>query len=103
MMLTREQAAATWCPMVRLTACTSAGEIQNGQTVFNRVELGGDPAPKWPTASGCIADKCAMWRWAGVTDIERMDMDEGRLTAVELLQRPARGYCGLAGAPRGAA
>lgn len=89
MMLTREQAAEVWCPMVRLTRATDSGSIVNGQTVFNRVELGASPKPAWPSVSSCIADKCAMWRW----------VQGGQKNSAGDRHPTTRGYCGLAGAP----
>lgn len=76
MLLTKDQAASTWCPMVRLASCHPNGDVQNGQTVMNRLQNGRNAAI--PDCAMCIADKCAMWRWAGLT---------------------ATGYCGLAGKP----
>lgn len=64
MMLTKEQARAVWCPMVRLVAATSDGSVATEQPSFNRVQLGsGARKSATPTAGNCIADECAMWRW----------------------------------------
>lgn len=81
MMLTREQAAATWCPMTRLAAIGAGGVVAHGQSVFNRLQNARDTSI--PDSSICIADRCAMWRWLGPVGAA-----SSRL-----------GYCGLAGAP----
>jgi hypothetical protein len=108
MMLTHEQAAATWCPMARITAATKAGDVPSGQTVFNRVETDGKGG--WPAGSNCVADQCAMWRWGETkreTKEQVIEVRIARLNGVTTEKRveqvpvevPHRGYCGLAGEP----
>lgn len=109
MMLTREHAATTWCPMARLAAATKAGDVSNGQTVFNRVETDGKGA--WPAGSNCVADQCAMWRWGETKRAMKEQVVElrvahvgGGVTIEKRMQSvpvdvPHRGYCGVAGAP----
>lgn len=103
-MHTTEQAGDLWCPMARVA---QVGAVET-QTAYNRTiskthrtvkatwatadsfQLGEDaPEPKEITildvatglsgASYCLADKCAMWRWA----------DSNR----------EAGFCGLASRP----
>lgn len=79
MMLTREQAAATWCPMVRLDRDDSNAH--------------------------CIADQCAMWRWGEYKTVSLAGkvIDEpalgpgGKRLHFTADKEPHRGYCGLAG------
>ena len=47
MMLNREQAGATWCPMVRMSLRNADARARD----------------RVPASSCCIADQCAMWRW----------------------------------------
>lgn len=94
MMLTREQAAATWCPMVR--------------TARNQIATHDDCADqrRVPETCRCIADGCAMWRWGEtkpvlrriVTNAPELGPGAKRMANVTD-QVPHRGYCGLAGAP----
>jgi hypothetical protein len=114
MMLTREQAAATWCPMVRIARHEvieerrSAGSGMEIVSQENHVVGGCNSAsgigcgPRNPASSRCIADKCAMWRW-GETDVrsERKIEEVGALRreVTESITVPTRGYCGLAGRP----
>lgn len=52
MMLTPEQAAAVWCPMIRIGVLPNSG----GPSAIN------DPTTKFH--GNCVAAGCAMWRWA---------------------------------------
>jgi len=84
MILEIGEAYQTWCPMTRMEKATSRGFVNGGQVVFNRVEIEGDSKPGLPSASFCVADRCAMWRWLPSEDLDGSE---------------ARGYCGLAGLP----
>jgi hypothetical protein len=109
-MMTREQAAATWCPMVRLVKATERSTVEHGQPVFNRAEVPG-AGPGVPNASRCIADQCAMWRWGEMKSelqrrvVERTVAFPDRPPELRKFDEdvtvsvPHRGYCGLAGAP----
>lgn len=88
MMLTREQAAATWCPMVRMVKATERSTVEHGQPAFNRAELPGN-ATGVPSSCMCIADQCAMWRW----------IPGCQKNSAGARHPPTRGYCGLAGVP----
>ena len=94
MMLTRKEADGTWCPMVRLAACTPDGGVEQGQSVFNRLQKGNETAI--PDSGRCIADKCAMWRWE--SDPIKLPIVVGR-EANDAQIAAHRGYCGLAGVP----
>lgn len=78
---TPEQAKELWCPMVRLAGCRPSGEVDPGQTVVNRLQIDINSGASIPDSANCIAEKCAMWRWAPQEDDE------------------IRGYCGIAGRP----
>lgn len=119
-MHTTEQATALWCPMARVV---QIGAIETSST-YNRAlvkthrqvkiadqtpesfELGAEPKTSVATlltietqlsgASNCLADKCAMWRWATNGDHEH----DCRVTNTVLTQQPPQaGFCGLASAP----
>lgn len=93
-MHTPDQARELWCPMVRIARhevteqdrpvaggirhLTEQHHIVGG---CNTDALG---RMRVPASCGCIADKCAMWRWAPVKD-------EPSWRTV--------GYCGIAGRP----
>lgn len=113
MMLTREQAASTWCPMVRIARHEETVDLNDKHSApvthivggCNTDALGGT---RVPASCRCIADKCAMWRWgpSDGTHLERRvaeSISAGmRLfsdQAVHVPNTPTRGYCGLAGAP----
>lgn len=91
-MLTREQAATTWCPMVRSIKGGSNCAPQHGE--------------RKPFDANCIADECAMWRWGEyaqelrpkVVDDPAFGPGGKRMTQVSIAV-PTKGYCGLAGAP----
>lgn len=95
MMLTREQAAETWCPMAR-SASSKGG-------TYNRIT----PTGEKPGSCCCIADKCAMWRWGEFKESREHVVREHapdsngntRSTAMEPVKLPVAGYCGLAGRP----
>jgi hypothetical protein len=84
-MLTREQAAATWCPMARASRTDEGGR--------------------------CVADQCAMWRWGETKPVTKEQVVEvrvahvgGGVTTEKRVQQvsvevPHRGYCGMAGKP----
>lgn len=111
MMLTREEAEATWCPMVRIARLEEVPGIisAEGMTVVggcnsdalsrNRVRV--------PASCRCIADKCAMWRWGEyrMGELAGKVIDEpalgpgGKRMHFTANKVPHRGYCGLAGAP----
>lgn len=105
-MNTVEEAKKLWCPMARVAQIgvveTGAAynrallkmhrTIKASQGALDAFELGQDK-PKKPlevtilemqaepsSAAGCMADKCACWRWTAHSGSER-------------------GYCGLAGRP----
>lgn len=98
MMLTREQAAATWCPMVRIArhevvthrepVGSSGMELVRQQDHVvagcNTDALG---STRVPASCRCITDQCAMWRW-GYCAPDPLDPAP-----------PPVGYCGLAGRP----
>lgn len=62
-MMTREQAEKTWCPMVRRARVEQPQGATREIVVAGRSTdaLGGD---RVPASCRCIADRCAMWRWA---------------------------------------
>lgn len=103
MLMTKEQAFKTWCPMVRLAACQPDGNVVSGQTVMNRLQNGKNTA--CPDSAMCIADRCAMWRWEPKYDAAPPAPRHVR----GVLTPPApahgkriestHGYCGLAGRP----
>lgn len=75
-MLTRGQAAATWCPMVRVArneVIEERSPTGGGMELVSREThvVGGcnsasgmGRGPRNPISSRCIADQCSMWRWA---------------------------------------
>lgn len=94
MMLTKEQAATVWCPMVRIGVTPQAG----GPSSIN------DPGTR-EFSGNCIADKCAMWRWGAIPD-PTFQKPANRHPVSPPVTVPrvesVRGYCGLAGMPCGA-
>lgn len=101
MLNTPEQAREKWCPMVRVGVMPSAGGpagVSDPSTEFH---------------GNCIADKCAMWRWAPSPTWHRERQVEDRTFAlvgggtetrqvefeVPVPDAPTQGYCGLAGRP----
>lgn len=91
---TPEQARELWCPMVRLAA-SDGSSVPMGQTVMNRLQDGRKTTV--PDSSRCIADKCAMWRWA-TADMPPPGAEPGKLV-VGVPARLGVGYCGIAGRP----
>lgn len=98
---TPEQARELWCPMVRIARREKIHEerawsTENGVIVAgcNTDALGGMRIPK---SCRCIADKCAMWRWA-TFDAAPPGSEPGKLVACVKV-RAGVGYCGLAGRP----
>lgn len=98
-MLTKEQAAATWCPMVRIArheVVTVEGAPIGNLTLVREEHhiVGGCNTDalgrlRVPASCCCIADRCAMWRWGYDQDgAGGMVDDDVRV-----------GYCGLAGRP----
>ena len=85
MFLTKEQAKETWCPYAHVVSLPAP--VISG---YNRAWIrGGKAENNHPACTGCLADKCACWRWeASLTDID--------LTTSSVEKR---GYCGLAGRP----
>lgn len=117
MLKTPTQARDLWCPMVRIArdeaitietakvgdivAITEERHIVAG---CNRDALGGgnrgEHGEHRPLAScRCIADKCAMWRWA--PKLEAVQPGFWSLTRFPRFKRAAstHGFCGLAGSP----
>lgn len=107
MLTTPEDARYLWCPMVRMARhevvtvegtpvgnLTPVREEHHVVAGCNTDALG---RVRVPASCRCIADKCAMWRWAaGVT----LHPDTGALCMPGLGGAiPAKGYCGLAGRP----
>ncbi|MBW9334572.1 hypothetical protein FEE59_13720 [Herbaspirillum sp. RU 5E] len=68
-MHTPEQAASLWCPMVRIGVTAASG----GPSTIN------DPTSIPEFSGRCIADKCAMWRWA-----------DAAFPCVPMVEEPAR-------------
>jgi hypothetical protein len=116
-MMTIEQAAEVWCPMVRIarretftvrTALASDMESVHDEHFIvagcNRDALGSgnrgpDGAHNALNSCRCIADKCAMWRWEPRTGPSKLS---GHPIAPPLpgpRMEPTHGYCGLAGRP----
>lgn len=94
-MLTREQAAEVWCPMVRTT-----------RNQIATYEDGADQRRN-PESCRCIADHCCMWRWAESRPVWQDKVvpapelgPGGKRIVHEPVEVPTRGYCGLAGAPK---
>lgn len=89
-MHTPEQAKDLWCPMGRVGVTPGSGgpSAVNDHTVEFRVN--------------CIADRCAMWRWAYTTE-SVPDPIQGPSGAMVTTYRQevvrTSGYCGLAGRP----
>lgn len=92
-MMTVEQAGEVWCPMVRIARdesvtvrtaiSTNLDSVKEERFIVggcNTDALGG---LRVPASCRCIADKCAMWRWA-----------DGDITYPRHL-----GFCGIAGRP----
>lgn len=82
-MHTPDQARELWCPMVRIARDETTGD-DHGRTIVagcNTDALGG---LRVPNSCRCIADQCAMWRWAPEPHEPSWRM---------------RGFCGLAGRP----
>lgn len=99
-MHTPEQAKELWCPMVRIARreiATEAAIIEKPTSVMHIPEraeivggcnsdaLGGN---RVPASCRCIADQCAMWRWA--TPPHTQD-------GIDRSHMQRHGYCGIAG------
>lgn len=115
---TPEQARALWCPMVRIARreVTVEAAIINrpgsATHIPKRVEiaagcntdaLGGC---RVPASCRCIAEQCAMWRWAHTTaSVPTTTEGASGLRARVYEQKTVRthGYCGIAGRPEVAA
>lgn len=103
---TPEEAQALWCPMVRAARRERErpeGSMSQGETYIasgcNTDALGGNRVPVF---CRCIADRCAMWRWAHTTESVRTEHEVcNGSTAVLYTPKVVRthGYCGLAGRP----
>lgn len=108
-MLTRDEASQVWCPMTRQARhepddpqAPSGGAYGNLRAVGG-CNTGGLGA-RVPASCRCIADKCAMWRWGGLSDDEKDRLHAslqhgGKSISEELIKSPWRGYCGMAGRP----
>lgn len=90
-MLTRDQAAATWCPMVRIARVEQLPD--SDETIVAGCNTDALGRLRVPASCRCIADKCAMWRWAPI--------DTAPFPAMTPIQKgdERHGYCGLAGRP----
>lgn len=99
-MHTPEQARTLWCPMVRI-ARNEVIEHRTGYMEDSRDErvivagcntdaLGSN---RVPASCRCIADKCAMWRWATPESAQYLTESTEDFTARR------NGYCGIAGRP----
>jgi hypothetical protein len=87
-MQTPEAAKELWCPMVRATS----GSDHPGNA-------GNSPDYRNPVFSKCIADKCAMWRWAYTTESVPADIEGPSGAIVRTFEQrvtQTQGYCGLA-------
>ncbi len=120
-MHTPDQARELWCPMVRIARHEVTeqrtpdgygdafvkhqdhivGGVNHDALSGNNKRMAADHQPL--ASCRCIADKCGMWRWAGMTDLDKMELADGTVSSAELLRRPLKGYCGLAGRPGAAA
>lgn len=99
MNLTPEQAREKWCPMVRIARRENTEPNFRGTEVVvagcNTDALGRTRVPK---SCRCIADDCAMWRWAAMDGPLPDDAEPGRIYVATRV-RSGMGYCGLAGRP----
>lgn len=64
MLITKEQAAATWCPMVRIARHEVINQ-DTGNYIVGGCNTDALGRLRVPASCCCVADKCAMWRWAG--------------------------------------
>lgn len=86
MIVTEEEAAKRWCPMVR-TVAVGTGQMVSGNRVFRNKEERHDNPP----VSRCIGSECMMWRWVGaVFQRHRWPVVAGGKGAASLLEEPAR-------------
>lgn len=113
---TPAEARELWCPMARI-ARHEVTEVETARTsgdpplIAMRTDhhiVGGCNTDalgrtRVPASCRCIADQCAMWRWAPSTTShpERriQDLGNGFKKEVVVSVPDARGYCGLAGRP----
>lgn len=110
-MMTRDEACATWCPMVRIARHEM---VQTGMASQDNHIVGGCNTDaigrnRVPASCMCIADKCAMWRWGETKREQKMGTEEYRekqlngvvenrwREVMRNIDTPHRGYCGLAG------
>lgn len=95
-MHTPEQAKALWCPMARVA---NVGQVYNRvDTVYLGYKAGPDREyfERQKENCNCIADQCAMWRWATNGNYEH----DCAVTGTDLGKTVTpSGYCGLAGKP----
>ena len=110
---TPEQARALWCPMVRIARDESitieksaigdivhATEQRHVVAGCNTDALGScggrrSSPDHTPLAScRCIADKCAMWRWAS-----KVEMHQTERASIPVKIATNKGFCGIAGRP----
>ena len=86
MMMTKFEAARTWCPFSRA--------IVRGMGEYARVgnrELGKDH--DFPVPCNCISEKCAAWRYETEESYRARQKEIGREDIHPV------GHCGLAGKP----
>lgn len=89
-MHTPEQAKDLWCPMARIAREEYRADGTPESVVVsgcNTDALGGN---RIPASCRCVADQCAMWRWA--TKPHAQD-------GIDRSHMQRHGYCGIAGRP----
>lgn len=94
MLMTRDQAAETWCPMTRAVR-HEPDDVQQTPPSLRAVggcNTGGRGA-RVPASCRCIADKCAMWRWSSPPRHDPFP------TPAADVANEGDGFCGLAGRP----
>lgn len=95
MLMTREQAAATWCPMVRIARHETINP--NSTAEENHIVAGCNTDAlgklRVPASCRCIAEQCAMWRWSSPPRHEPFPAFGSDM------EYEPNGYCGLAGSP----
>lgn len=103
MLMTEEDAAAKWCPHVRLPAQFQAHTGNVSQLALAAAAVNLAPHPMKPdemtrngTQTTCIGSRCSQWRWHYTYAALRGDPS----TAQPITSRK-HGYCGLAGMPAG--
>lgn len=84
-MMTEDEAKTKWCPFARLA--TPDGGVNRWKQSLPEDE----PYALNPVPCRCIGHACMAWRWQEVSGPFP--------SAVEVLEEPPYGYCGLAGRP----